>query len=111
MRRILLSLALLSLASICLAQSPATGTVTIANVTIIDTTGGPPQLHRTVTVRKGVIDDIRDSTLPKHKERGVEEDGTGEFLIRVLCDMHAHIGLGGWSPCGEVVDMPLVSAN
>src|SRR5436305_2279354 len=101
MRRILLSLAFLSLASICLAQSPATGTVTIANVTIIDTTGGPPQLHRTVTVRKGVIDDIRDSTLPKHKDRGVEVNGTGKYLIPGLWDMHVHMVFGDWFPRGK----------
>ena len=59
MRRILFSFAFLGLAAICCAQSAPTATVTIANVTIIDTTGGPPQLHRTVTVRKGVIEDIR----------------------------------------------------
>ncbi|PYQ36810.1 MAG: amidohydrolase, partial [Acidobacteria bacterium] len=103
MRRILLSLALLSLASICLAQSPATGTVTIANVTIIDTTGGPPQLHRTVTVRKGAIEDIRDSTLPKHKERGVEVNGTGKYLIPGLWD--------NWFPRGKEVTLPLFIAN
>ena len=68
MRRILLCITFLSLATICVAQSAPAGIVTIANVTIIDTTGGPPQLHRTVTVRKGIIEDIRDSTLPKHEE-------------------------------------------
>jgi imidazolonepropionase-like amidohydrolase len=111
MRRILLSLAFLSLASICLAQSPATGTVTIANVTIIDTTGGPPQLHRTVTVRKGVIADIRDSTLPKHKERGVEVNGTGKYLIPGLWDMHVHMVFGDWFPRGNEVTLPLFIAN
>jgi imidazolonepropionase-like amidohydrolase len=111
MRRILLSLAFLSLASICLAQSPATGTVTIANVTIIDTTGGPPQLHRTVTVRKGVIADIRDSTLPKHKERGVEVNGTGKYLIPGLWDMHVHMVFGDWFPRGKEVTLPLFIAN
>src|SRR5438270_2787431 len=111
MRRILLSLALLSLASICLAQSPATGTVTIANVTIIDTTGGPPQLHRTVTVRKGAIEDIRDSTLPKRKERGVEVNGTGKYLIPGLWDMHVHMVFGDWFPRGKEVTLQLFIAN
>ena len=111
MRRILLGLAFLSLASICRAQTPATGTVTIANVTIIDTTGGPPQLHRTVTVRKGAIEDIRDSTLPKHKERGVEVNGTGKYLIPGLWDMHVHIVFGDWFPRGKEVTLPLFIAN
>src|SRR5437764_253516 len=111
MRRILLGLAFLSLASICRAQTPATGTVTIANVTIIDTTGGPPQLHRTVTVRKGAIEDIRDSTLPKHKERGVEVNGTGKYLIPGLWDMHVHMMFGDWFPRGKEVTLPLFIAN
>src|SRR5437879_9056225 len=111
MRRILLGLAFLSLASICRAQTPATGTVTIANVTIVDTTGGPPQLHRTVTVRKGAIEDIRDSTLPKHKERGVEVNGTGKFLIPGLWDMHVHMVFGNWFPRGKEITLPLFIAN
>jgi len=111
MRRIVLCFAFLSVATICLAQSAPTGIVTIANVTIIDTTGGPPQLHRTVTVRKGVIDDIRDSTLPKHKERGVEVNGTGKYLIPGLWDMHVHMVFGDWFPRGKEVTLPLFIAN
>lgn len=111
MRRILFSFAFLGLAAICCAQSAPTATVTIANVTIIDTTGGPPQLHRTVTVRKGVIDDIRDSTLPKHKERGVEVNGTGKYLIPGLWDMHVHMVFGDWFPRGKEVTLPLFIAN
>lgn len=111
MRRILFSFAFLGLAAICCAQSAPTATVTIANVTIIDTTGGPPQLHRTVTVRKGVIEDIRDSTLPKHKERGVEVNGTGKYLIPGLWDMHVHMVFGDWFPRGKEVTLPLFIAN
>jgi imidazolonepropionase-like amidohydrolase len=111
MRRILLSFAFLSLAAICCAQSAPMGTVTIANVTIIDTTGGPPQLHRTVTVHKGTIEDIRDSTLPRHKERGVEVNGTGKYLIPGLWDMHVHMVFGDWFPQGKEVTLPLFIAN
>ena len=111
MRRILLCFAFLSLAAICIAQSAPTGVVTIANVTIIDTTGGPPQLHRTVTVRKGIIEDIRDSTLPKRKDRGVEVNGTGKYLIPGLWDMHVHMVFGDWFPRGREVTLPLFIAN
>lgn len=111
MRRILLCFAFLSLAAICIAQSAPTGVVTIANVTIIDTTGGLPQLHRTVTVRKGIIEDIRDSTLPKRKDRGVEVNGTGKYLIPGLWDMHVHMVFGDWFPRGKEVTLPLFIAN
>lgn len=111
MRGILLCFAFFGLAAICFAQSPATGVVTIANVTVIDTTGGPPQLHRTVTVRNGSIIDIRDSTLPKRKERGVEVNGTGKYLIPGLWDMHVHMVFGDWFPRGKEVTLPLFIAN
>ena len=111
MRRILFSFAFLGLAAICCAQSAPTATVTIANVTIIDTTGGPPLLHRTVTVRKGIIEDIRDSTLSKHKDRGVEVNGTGKYLIPGLWDMHVHMVFGDWFPRGKEVTLPLFIAN
>lgn len=111
MRRILPCCAFLALIAVCSAQSLQNSTLTIANVTIIDTTGGPPQLHRTVTVRKGIIDDIRDSTLPKHKERGVEVNGTGKYLIPGLWDMHVHMVFGDWFPRGKEVTLPLFIAN
>jgi hypothetical protein len=111
MRRILPCCAFLALIAVCSAQSPQNSTLTIANVTIIDTTGGPPQLHRTVTVRKGIIDDIRDSTLPKHKERGVEVNGTGKYLIPGLWDMHVHMVFGDWFPRGKEITLPLFIAN
>jgi imidazolonepropionase-like amidohydrolase len=111
MRRILLCFAFLSVAVVCMAQTAPTGVVTIANVTIIDTSGGPPQLHRTVTVRKGIIEDIRDSTLPRHKDRGVEVNGTGKYLIPGLWDMHVHMVFGDWFPRGKEVTLPLFIAN
>lgn len=111
MKPALLYLAFLSLTLVSFAQSSTTGTVTIANVSIIDTAGGPPQLHRTVTVRNGTIDDIRDSTLPKRKERGVEVNGTGKYLIPGLWDMHVHMVFGDWFPRGKEVTLPLFLAN
>lgn len=106
-----LCLAFLTLTAISFAQTAPTGVVTIANVTIIDTTGGPPLLHRTVTVRKGIIEDIRDSTLSKHKDRGVEVNGTGKYLIPGLWDMHVHMVFGDWFPRGKEVTLPLFIAN
>jgi imidazolonepropionase-like amidohydrolase len=111
MNQALLCVLLLGVQAICSAQSPPTPVVTIANVTIIDTTGGPPKLHRTVTVRNGTIIDIRDSTLPKFKERGKEVNGTGKFLIPGLWDMHVHMVFGDWVPHGREITLPLFIAN
>ncbi len=97
-----------ALASAQVGQPPV---LTIANVTIIDTIGGRPLLHRTVTVRSGIIEDIRDSTLPKAQQRGVEVNGTGKFLIPGLWDMHVHMVFGDWFPRGKEVTLPLFIAN
>jgi imidazolonepropionase-like amidohydrolase len=64
-----------------------------------------------VTVRQGIIEDIRDSTLPKRKERGVEVNGTGKYLIPGLWDMHVHMVFGDWFPRGKEVTLPLFIAN
>jgi imidazolonepropionase-like amidohydrolase len=111
MKRFLLCIVVLSLLTACFAQSSIDAVVTIANVTIIDTTGGPPLLHRTVTLRNGTIEDIRDSTLPKKKQRGVEVNGTGKFLIPGLWDMHVHMVFGDWFRRGKEVTLPLFIAN
>lgn len=111
MNRALLCILCLCLGAISFAQSTPPSVLTIANVTVIDTTGGPPQLHRTVTVRNGRIDDIRDSTLPKSKQRGLEINGTGKFLIPGLWDMHVHMVFGDWFPRGKEVTLPLFIAN
>lgn len=111
MNRALLCILCLCIGVISFAQSTPPSVLTIANVTVIDTTGGPPQLHRTVTVRNGRIDDIRDSTLPKSKQRGLEINGTGKFLIPGLWDMHVHMVFGDWFPRGKEVTLPLFIAN
>jgi imidazolonepropionase-like amidohydrolase len=111
MKRVIFCILFLGLSAICSAQSSQPFVLTIANITIIDTTGGPPKLHRTVTVRNGRIEDIRDSTLPKRKERGIEVNGTGKFLIPGLWDMHVHMVFGDWFPRGKEVTLPLFIAN
>lgn len=111
MKRPLLYVVLLSLAAICVAQSKAPSVLTIANVTIVDTTGGPLQTHRTVTVRDGVIEDIRDATLPRHNKHAVEVNGTGKYLIPGLWDMHVHMVFGDWFPHGKEITLPLLIAN
>jgi len=62
-------------------------------------------------VRNGIIIDIRDSTLPKFKERGTEVNGTGKFLIPGLWDMHVHMVFGDWFPHGKDITLPLFIAN
>lgn len=67
--------------------------------------------HRNVTVRDGVIEDIRDSMLPKADKHATEVNGTGKFLIPGLWDMHVHMVFGDWFPRGKEVTVPLFIAN
>jgi imidazolonepropionase-like amidohydrolase len=111
MKRIALFLLIAGLSATCWAQSSPTPVVSIVNVTLIDVTGGPPQLHRTVIVRNGKIDEIHYSTDVKGKPPGVQVNGTGKFLIPGLWDMHVHMVFGDWFPHGKEITLPLFIAN
>src|ERR1700730_7768078 len=99
------------LGAIAGAQS-SPSVLVIDNVSMIDATGTPPQTHRTVIVRDGKIEDIRDSAESMRKKLpGVHVNGTGKFLIPGLWDMHVHMVFGDWFPHGKEVALPLFVAN
>jgi imidazolonepropionase-like amidohydrolase len=92
------------------AQSPTL--LIIDDVTVIDTTGGPVQPHRTVIVRDGKIQEVGSSAGGTgNKLPGTHVDGTGKFLIPGLWDMHVHIVFGDWFPRAKQVTLPLFIAN
>ena len=96
------------------AQSaPPGNSIYIHDVTVIDTTGGPPQPHRTVVVRQGRIVSVLASQDLKKPEKslGTWVDGKGKFLIPGLWDMHVHMVFGDWFPRGKEVTLPLFIAN
>jgi imidazolonepropionase-like amidohydrolase len=84
--------------------------VAIINVTVVDTTGGPPRPDVTV-----VIDGDRISYVGKGHFRAPKQahviDGTGKYLIPGLWDMHVHTFFGDWVPGGKEVTLPLFIAN
>ncbi len=94
------------------AQSSRIESLVINNVTLIDATGAPAQPHRTVIVRDGHIESIKEtSNLNRGDGPGVLVDGTGKFLIPGLWDMHVHMVFGDWFPRGKEVTLPLFIAN
>ena len=107
--------ALVSLGAIAAAQSKSPAIVVIHNVTIIDTTGGPAQPHRTVTVREGKIEKIEEVPYSGMSGSGgkstVHINGTGKFLIPGLWDMHVHTVFGDWFPQAKEITLPLFIAN
>ena len=89
---------LAGLGAIAGAQS-SPSVLVIDNVTVIDATGTPAQAHRTVIVRDGKIEEIRDSAESMRKKLpGVHVNGTAKFLIPGLWDMHVHMVFGDWFP-------------
>jgi imidazolonepropionase-like amidohydrolase len=111
MRPALFCLVLTALQALSFGQSKKPATVTIQNVTIIDVTGGPIQLHRTVVMRSGRIEDVHYFEPGKEKSDGVQVNGTGKFLIPGLWDMHVHTVFGDWFPRGKEITLPLFIAN
>ncbi len=74
----------------------------ITHVTIIDTTGGPPQSDMTVVIRDGRIATIDKNAPPKGAQLF---DGRGKFLIPGLWDMHVHLS---WTTSSA---LPILVAN
>jgi imidazolonepropionase-like amidohydrolase len=111
MKRALLGILLACIGALCSAQSSQPSVLSIVNVAVIDVTGGPPQLHRTVVVRNGRIEDVHYFEPAKDKPPGIRVNGTGKFLIPGLWDMHVHMVFGDWFPRGREVTLPLFIAN
>lgn len=91
------------------AGQSASRPLVIEDVTVIDTTGGPVQAHRTVVVRDGRIVDVYAADF--RNKNALRVDGRGKFLIPGLWDMHVHTAFGDWFPKGKEVALPLFIAN
>jgi imidazolonepropionase-like amidohydrolase len=103
---------LLCVCGILAGQRASPSVVIIHDVNVIDVTGGPTQMHRTVIVRDGKIEEIRSAAGGADgKISGVRVDGRGKFLIPGLWDMHVHMVFGDWFPRGKEVTLPLFIAN
>ena len=95
-----------------LVPAQSSPVVIIHDVTVIDTTGGPSQTHRTVIVRDGKIDEVGSSAGGMGgKLAGTHVDGSGKYLIPGLWDMHVHTVFGDWFPRAKEVTLPLFIAN
>jgi imidazolonepropionase-like amidohydrolase len=112
-----IQLPLIALITVCLVAASnaqvSRPELHIADVTIIDVKGGPPQAHRCVIVRDDHIVDVTDAeqcSKGQH-DSAVRIDGQGKFLIPGLWDMHVHMVFGNWFPRGKEVTLPLFVAN
>ena len=94
---------LLPLFACAMAAGQSPSVLIIHDVTVIDTTGGPAQAHRSVFVSAGRVADIVASEKLKKADIGGASwiDGKGKFLIPGLWDMHVHMVFGDWFPHGK----------
>jgi imidazolonepropionase-like amidohydrolase len=76
------------------ADVPASSTLTISNVTLIDGTGTAPRAHMTVRIQNGRIADITRSAEKKSNTEG-EIDGSGRYLVPGFFDNNAHLTVYG----------------
>jgi imidazolonepropionase-like amidohydrolase len=93
---------------------PANQSLTIENVTIVDTAGGPFQTNMTIVISGGRIESLGKTSGLHHKPRNGEivVDGRGKFLIPGLWDMHTHIaGVSAKPEWSKQVLLPLLVAN
>ena len=89
----------------------APSAMAITHVTVIDTTGAPPQPDMTVIVKDQRIVELGKSDAV-HAPAGARlVDGSGKYLIPGLWDMHVHEVFGDWMPRDEKVVPPLFVAN
>ena len=93
--------------------NPANDLVVITNVTIINPATSSVQPHKTVVISGGRIASVvSGSAFPRRAEQVVRViDGTGQFLLPGLWDMHVHSAFGDWFPGGREVILPLFIAN
>ena len=93
------------------AAAAAASAVAITHVTVIDMTGAPPKTDMTVIVKDQRIVDLGKSDAV-HAPAGARlVDGSGNYLIPGLWDMHVHEVFGDWIPRNERVVPPLFVAN
>jgi imidazolonepropionase-like amidohydrolase len=112
MKSVTICILLLSVAVAGAVQSPSPA-LYIDDVTVIDVSGGPAQVHRTVIVQGNrIVGVVGPEVREKARLSGaVLIDGKGKFLIPGLWDMHVHMVFGDWFPRGKEVTLPLFIAN
>jgi len=81
------------------------------NVTVINPARASVQPGRAVVVNGNHITAVADSTHFQIPTGTRVIDGTGQFLIPGLWDMHVHSVFGDWFPGGRDIILPLLVAN
>ena len=82
----------------------------ITHVAVVDAASGRLETDRTIEILQDRIVDVRASSTAPVPRDAIVFDGTGEFAIPGLWDMHVHTFFGDWLPGGRQVTLPLLLA-
>jgi len=83
----------------------------ITHVTVIDTTGVPPQTDFTVIIRGTTILTVGPTASTPIPNRATVVDAAGKFMIPGLVDMHIHLTGSGEPDGSRQFILPLLIAN
>jgi imidazolonepropionase-like amidohydrolase len=81
------------------------------HVTVINPGNSSVEPDRAVTINGGRISAVSDAKNFHSPGHARVIDGSGEFLIPGLWDMHVHAAFGDWFPGGRDIILPLFVAN
>jgi imidazolonepropionase-like amidohydrolase len=94
-----------------LTQSSPAPPIIITNVTVINPGSSSVQRDMTVVIDGNRIVAVSHSLFLQGERKPTRVDGTGQFLIPGLWDMHVHSAFGDWFPGGRDIILPLLIAN
>src|SRR5882724_11832226 len=83
----------------------------LLHVTVINPGTSSVEPDRAVTISGNRISAVSDSAHFQSPSHAQTIDGTGQFLIPGLWDMHVHSAFGDWFPGGRDIILPLYVAN
>jgi hypothetical protein len=101
---------LLTSLSVAQGQSPPVPIV-IIHATVINPSTSSVLANRTVVITSGHITSVSDAAKFHSPKNARVIDGTGQYIIPGLWDMHVHSAFGDWFPGGREIILPLFIAN
>jgi imidazolonepropionase-like amidohydrolase len=107
----LICVALLLCFAAARTKNSTTPPIIITHVTIINPGSSSVQPDMTVIIDGDRIISVAHSSFLQGNRKPRFVDGTGQFLIPGLWDMHVHSAFGDWFPGGRDIILPLFIAN
>src|SRR5271155_5098732 len=92
-------------------QPTAASTIAITHVTVINPGTSSVVPNRTVVIAGDRIGSVSDAAKFQPPQNARVIDGTRQYLIPGLWDMHVHSAFGDWFPGGRDIILPLFIAN